>query len=139
MELKEFIKEVLADITNAISESQSELNNGSIISPSLPNAISTKTIEDSKNNRLISQIDFEVALVTENKQNNSKEIGGNIKVLSAGLNGDKSNRIENVSHIRFSIPIVLPFYSVKSSYEKPRPAYKAVSESSCTKPDSHSL
>lgn len=137
--MKEFVKEVLADITNAISESQSEPNNGSIISPSLPYAISTKTIEDSKNNRLISQIDFEVALVTENKQNNSKEIGGNIKVLSAGLNGDKSNRIENVSHIRFSIPIVLPFYSVKSSYEKPRPAYKAVSESSCTKPDSHSL
>lgn len=33
MELKEFIKEVLKDITDAVAESQQELNNGCIIAP----------------------------------------------------------------------------------------------------------
>lgn len=33
MKLKEFIKEVISDVTNAIKECQEELSNGAIISP----------------------------------------------------------------------------------------------------------
>lgn len=36
MELKEFIKTSLSDITNAVSELQAELQNGAIVSPSVP-------------------------------------------------------------------------------------------------------
>lgn len=35
MELKEFIKTALSDITNAVSELQAELQNGAIVSPSV--------------------------------------------------------------------------------------------------------
>lgn len=35
MELKEFIKTALADITNAVCELQTELSNGAIINPCL--------------------------------------------------------------------------------------------------------
>ena len=34
MELKEFIKTAIADITSAVSELQEELKNGAIVSPS---------------------------------------------------------------------------------------------------------
>ena len=37
MELKDFIKTALSDITNAVSELQAELHNGAIVSPSVPN------------------------------------------------------------------------------------------------------
>lgn len=33
MELKEFIKTAITDITEAVSELQSELNNGTIVNP----------------------------------------------------------------------------------------------------------
>lgn len=35
MELKDFVKTAITDITDAISELQSEINNGTIINPSL--------------------------------------------------------------------------------------------------------
>lgn len=65
MELKEFVKTAIADITSAVSELQEELKNGAIVSPSYPNVIANSTIADPENkkvNRKISQVDFDVAL-----------------------------------------------------------------------------
>ena len=44
MELKEFIKTAISDITNAVSELQAELSNGAIVNPTLPYSISLKTL-----------------------------------------------------------------------------------------------
>ncbi len=41
MELKEFVKTAISDITNAISELQKELDNGAIINPNLPSTLKT--------------------------------------------------------------------------------------------------
>ena len=63
MELKEFIKTAISDITNAVSELQSELQNGAIVSPSVSNSIANVTVVDPQNkesNRPISKIDFDV-------------------------------------------------------------------------------
>ena len=65
MELKEFIKTALTDITDAVSELQGELRNRAIVSPSVPNPISNVTVKDPQNdkiNRPISKIDFDVAI-----------------------------------------------------------------------------
>lgn len=120
MELKEFIKTAIADITNAVKELQGELKNGAIVSPSYPHVIANSTVVDpemGKANRKISQIDFDVALTV----GDSDTIGSNAKVgiqiFSARVGGESKSRTENVSRITFSIPIVLPTAHVKSKEE----------------------
>lgn len=121
MELKEFIKTALSDITNAVSELQAELQNGAIVSPSVPNSISNVTVKDPQNdkiNRPISKIDFDVAITVGSTDNT--EVGGKIgiQIFSAKLGGNNENRTENVSRITFSIPVVLPTCHVKTDAER---------------------
>lgn len=112
MELKDFIKGVIADITEAISESQSELNNGAIVSPS--QCLSGKAIRIKDYGYLVSDIDFEVVLTTEESSKGGGNLGANIKVLSFGINGDNVNKSENLSRVRFTIPVVYPSVDVSS-------------------------
>ena len=120
MELKEFIKTAIADITGAVSELQNELDNGAIVSPSLPNPISNTTVIDPDNdkvNRRISQIDFDVAITVGDTA--TKEAGGKlgIQIISAKLGGESQTHTENVSRMSFSIPVVLPTVHVKNKQE----------------------
>lgn len=120
MELKEFIKTAITDITEAVSELQEELDNGAIVSPSLPNPISNGTIKDPDNdkvNRRISQIDFDVAITVGDTA--TKEAGGKlgIQILSAKIGGESQTHTENMSRLSFSIPVVLPTAHVKSEQE----------------------
>jgi len=121
MELKEFIKTALTDITDAVSELQGELRNRAIVSPSVPNPISNVTVKDPQNdkiNRPISKIDFDVAITVGSTDN--MEAGGKvgIQIFSAKLGGNNENHTENVSRITFSIPVVLPTYHVKNDAER---------------------
>lgn len=91
MELKEFIKTALSDITNAVSELQTELQNGAIVSPSVSNPITNVTVidpQDDKINRPISKIDFDVAITVGSTDNT--EAGGKvgIQIFSAKLGGN---------------------------------------------------
>lgn len=120
MELKEFVKTAIQDITNAVSELQSELKNGSIVSPSMPSAIANSTVMDPDNgsiNRKISNIDFDVALTVGGS--GTIESGGKvgIQIFSAKIGGENKSHTEDVSRITFSIPVVLPTAHVKSKQE----------------------
>ena len=120
MELKEFVKTAIQDITNAVSELQSELKNGSIVSPSMPSAIANSTVMDPDNgsiNRKISNIDFDVALTVGDS--GTIERGGKvgIQIFSAKIGGENKSHTENVSRITFTIPVVLPTAHVKSKQE----------------------
>lgn len=141
MELKDFIKTAISDITNAVSELQSELKNGAIVSPSMPNPISNLTVidpENKKSNRQISKIDFDVAITvgTSDKVEAGGKVG--IQIFSAKIGNDNEEHKENVSRITFSIPVVLPTYHVKSGPEinaenKPhRPTYENDDTNPCT-------
>lgn len=108
MELKEFIKGVLSEITDAVKESQKEINNGVLIAPDSIILGATRS-----GNKPVSLIEFEVAITTED----IKEKGKGIKIASAFLNGGYKNDNKNssgcVSTIRFSIPVILPCASTK--------------------------
>lgn len=120
MELKEFIKTVLSDITDAVSELHVELTNGAIISPSMPNPIANNTIIDPENikcNRQISKIDFDIAITTGSSDKVDAGGGIGIHVFSAKIGSDNEHHQENASRISFSIPIVLPTHHVKNMSE----------------------
>lgn len=101
MELKDFIKLALADITNAIKESQTELSNGAIINPVYGIAENNKTPE-------IVKIKFDISVASEKHGSGKKEFGTNIKVLSAVIGKDDSINSETASRISFEIPVFFP-------------------------------
>lgn len=119
MELKEFIKEAIADITNAVKESQDELDNGAIIAPiNVYNGeYDIKWVSNGQESHAYAaKINFELSVVVEQK----KDLGGNISssisvcsaILSIGTKTkayiSKEKEQSGVSKINFSIPVVLP-------------------------------
>lgn len=124
MTLKDFVKAVLSDITNAIKESQQELDNGAIISPT--NSKYEEKIKSVSGDVKVSYIDFEVSVTTTSsvETNDINKSGVEVKasVLGVGLGGKLGNKStnegnklenENLSKIRFSIPIVYPVVNVQ--------------------------
>jgi hypothetical protein len=117
MELKEFIKTALSDITNAVSELQEELQNGAIVSPSLPEN-SENTIEIDNKNVILTQVAFDVAITAGGTDTIKGGAKGGLHVFSVKVDGSNEEHTENVSHVSFSIPIVLPQHRIKSEKEK---------------------
>lgn len=118
MELKDFIKTALSDITNAVSELQGELRNGAIVSPSLP-CEGEKTIVIDNKNVILTQVAFYVAITAGGTDMIKGGAKGGLHVFSAKVDGSNEEHTENVSHVSFTIPIVLPQqHHVKSVQEK---------------------
>lgn len=117
MELKEFIKTALTDITDAVSELQEELTNGAIVSPSLPE-VNDRTIAIDNKNVILTQVAFDVAITAGGTDMIKGGAKGGLHVFSAAVDGSNEKRTENVSHVSFSIPIVLPQHHIKSEQEK---------------------
>lgn len=117
MELNEFIKAAITDITDAISELQEDLKNGAVVSPSMPAAIDQKTIDERGVNRLITDIDFDVAITVGNTDSINGKIKAGIQIFSARITGGNEARTENVSRMSFSIPVIFPTAIIKTDRE----------------------
>ncbi|MDE5850083.1 MAG: hypothetical protein K2H38_08065 [Muribaculaceae bacterium] len=118
MELKEFIKAAITDITDAISELQNELGNNAVVSPPMPSPIALKTLQHEGRNRLISDIDFNVAITVGSVDSIEGNAGaGVLQVFSAKVNAGKESKTEKVSRISFSIPVIYPTAEVKTDRE----------------------
>lgn len=108
MELKEFIKAAITDITDAISELQNELKNGAVVSPSMPDPIDLKTVKTDGANRLITDIDFDVAITVGNTDSYEGKVKAGIQIFSAKISGGNEAHTENVSRMTFSVPVIFP-------------------------------
>lgn len=110
MELKDFIKAAITDITDAVSELQNELTNGAIINPPLSRGDHHNTIYDTEGDgfRPIEQLSFDVAVTVGETSGVDGHAKAGISIFGAKLGATTSARTENASRISFSIPIVLP-------------------------------
>ncbi len=117
MELKEFIKTAITDITEAVSELQSELNNGAIVNPTLPNPIALKTLTVDDEIRPIEQLAFDVAVTATEASGIDGSAKAGISIFGAKIGTESSAKTENVSRLTFSVPIVFPTTHVKTPQE----------------------
>jgi hypothetical protein len=117
MELKEFIKTAIADITEAIVELQTELDNGAIINPTLPNAIATKTLTINNEIRPIEHLAFDVAVTATDASDIKGGAKAGISIFGAKVGGGASAQTENVSRLTFSVPVVYPSTHVDTPKE----------------------
>lgn len=120
MELKEFIKAAITDITEAVSELQEELKNGTIVNPSLTQGEYEKTLLVDNEVRMMERLNFDIAVTaTEATEFNGNAKAG-ISVFGANVGAENKERTENVSRLTFSLPLVLPTTHVKTQLEKMR-------------------
>lgn len=120
MELKEFIKTAITDITEAVSELQEELKNGTIVNPSLTQGEHGKSLVIDNEVRMMERLNFDIAVTaTEATELNGNAKAG-ISVFGAKVGAENKERTENVSRLTFSLPLVLPTTHVKTQFEKMR-------------------
>ena len=120
MDLKEFVKESIVQISNGIEEANSELEGSeAMVNPVYVMTNSkdaqgygrtTKRASDFPNpdSRVLQKLDFDIAVTVEAGQQGSA--GAKLSIASIGIGAEgkaeSNNRAE--SRIRFSIPVVFP-------------------------------
>lgn len=106
MELKEFVKLTVSEVVLAISELQDELTSSVILNPS---SVSDGYVDiDGKGKRIVSNIDFDVVVTTENKDDERKGLSVVTGLLGAGITTKDSNINSLTNRIQFKIPISYP-------------------------------
>jgi hypothetical protein len=121
MELKDFIKEAIKDISEAITESNSELqDHGVIVNPRrveieendksnlLGYIISRSKNSDPNFLRPVHMLSFDISVTATTKQNGKEGIGVNVAGIKLGKDTDKVSSNDTASRLSFSIPIALP-------------------------------
>ena len=117
MELKEFIKTAITDITEAVSELQEELKNGTIVNPSHTQGEHGKSVLVNNEVRMMERLNFDIAVTaTEATELNGNAKAG-ISVFGAKVGAENKERTENVSRLTFSLPLLLPATHVKTPQE----------------------
>lgn len=118
MELKDFIKTAITDITDAVRELQAELDNGAIVNPPLPHPISNGSIDAGLGNQPIQRVEFDVALTTSEAASVDGNAKGGITVFSAKVETSQQAHSQNVSRLTFTVPVVLPAFRMQTAAEK---------------------
>ncbi len=124
MELKEFIKTAITDISDAISELQEELGEETVVNPAMSAPVSLKTITVDGKNRPIERLSFDVAVVSSESSGIDGKAKAGISVFGAKIGAETSEKHEHVSRLSFSLPIVFPttyIITPEEQYQKKRP------------------
>lgn len=113
MELKEFVKAALTDIVEAVKETQEEVKEYATIAPLVIEGKRTDCVLMENGVARISNVDFDVAVTTESSEQGRG--GGKAAIQVAGLfkigaeaKQDTEEKTQNLSRIKFSIPVLLP-------------------------------
>lgn len=102
MELKEFVKTVLAEISAGVADAKKELDGKVVINPRISN--------DEKDKPII-EVCFEIGLMSSKTKENTDGIGVFLGSLGVGTKNDAKTNSESVTRIGFTIPIA--FQSTK--------------------------
>ena len=118
MELKDFIQQVLSDLASGITEAQTENETTACIVPTRVIGSHIGKVSTSNGYVPVCNIDFDVAVTSETNTKSSDGMTGGIKVVELFHMGGKSQEEtsaiqQNVSRVKFSIPMMLPSASKK--------------------------
>lgn len=125
MELKEFIKESLSQIIDAVIETQDKYKETNVLI--CPDDIQGENnnlyIRDENlyqfynRNTKVQNIEMDIAISVTEKEG-SKSGLGIAKIINAGISSENAQQNESISKIKFSIPIVLPTTNAQEYFEK---------------------
>ncbi len=109
MELKNFIKEALKDIVEAVSEAQDEISSGQIV-PDV--GFAYKTVELGIND--VQPIEFEVTVNADEKEGSSAKLSVVAAVIGGNVQGNSGASSGHAARLKFNIPVRLPIHGSNS-------------------------
>lgn len=118
MDLKDFIKETITAIIQSTSELQRDFEAvGALVNPPIFSKEGSVYDHDNENytRRRVEVVEFDVAVTAESEIKGGAKAALRVFSLDASVDGGAGKRSENVSRVRFSIPIVLPPSEVEKS------------------------
>jgi hypothetical protein len=109
MELREFISSTLVDIQAGVNDAIKKASQGEI--PGAINPVWKDVKETTRQD--IQVVSFDIAVAVSESGNS--DIGGGIKVMGIGIDGNSTEFKENshTSRIQFTVPIILPVHVLK--------------------------
>lgn len=125
MELKEFIKESLSQIIDAVKETQEKYKDTNVvICPDNIQEVKSglyildeNEYDNYSSRSKVQNIDMDIAISVTEKEGNKSGLGI-AKIINAGILSENAQRNESISKIKFSIPIVLPTTNAQEYFEK---------------------
>ncbi|WP_299953799.1 trypco2 family protein [uncultured Roseobacter sp.] len=111
MDLKDFVKETIAGIVDATTELQEIYEEkGVVVNP--PVSVQERDLYEENNAdhtyRRVETIEFDVAVTASSETGGGAKAGLRILSAEAGLDGKRSHSSEEISRVKFSVPISLP-------------------------------
>lgn len=107
MELKEFIKGTLIQITEAVVEAEEVCSkNGANVNPLLSE---DKEIAMTAYGNSVSMVKFHVGLCESKDASDKRGIGVFLANIGIGYSGNEGQKVDSMTTIDFSIPIKLPY------------------------------
>ena len=107
MELKDFVRESLEQIIEAVSEVQAKAPHGARINPRSIMG-NPPVLRESEHGSLIQQIDFDVAVTAQEGTQTKGGIAVFAGWIGAGSHGQSTSTSQQVSRIKFCVPVLLP-------------------------------
>lgn len=110
-ELKDFIKATLIAITDAVAECQRETKTSALVAPiGVVGGITNDPaeIKQRRSTRSLHNIDFDVCVTDGSDAQKGSNFGGSVKCFFAGQASSSGTKMENVSRVKFSIPVAYP-------------------------------
>lgn len=125
MELKEFIKESLSQIIDAVKETQEKYKDTNVvICPDNIQEVKSglyildeNEYDNYSSRSKVQNIDMDIAISVTEKEGNKSGLGI-AKIINAGISSENAQQNESISKIKFSIPIVLPTTNAQEYFEK---------------------
>lgn len=110
MELREFVREALAQIVEGATDARERVRaQGALLNPPPENMSGLHPHQWVKETRQrISMVSFDVALTAAEESGRKAGLAVVAGVLSAGTGGGRSESNVSVSRVRFEIPLALP-------------------------------
>lgn len=105
MELKEFIKDALINIIQAVDEAQDEIKGQ-------PHAINPQTtIGQGKESKYVQNVEFDVAIQVAKEERSGGQAKLMIPIVDVGLEGGKESKdiSSTASRIKFTIPVAFAY------------------------------
>nr|WP_320058822.1 hypothetical protein [uncultured Bacteroides sp.] len=113
MDLKDFVKETLVQITEGVKEAQNECKDlGGLVNPMLETPISNEEKFEIRSKYYpATSVNFKVGLTESDSTGAKKGIGVFLGKISAGAESKKDTEIQSVTSVEFSVTVVFPYIS----------------------------
>ena len=112
LELKDFVRETLLQIAQGVAEAQRALTGTTAeVNPPVSRRFDAKTSNygDSQSGKPIFSVEFDVAVTATEGTATKGGIGVVAGVLAVGSQGQSNAANSSVSHIKFMVPMALPY------------------------------